>query len=413
VTIPGIMQIVYEIAAGRRGFVTPHPTFMHSRFPLRALAIVFGAVALFSCSDNGPDLPTFLTKPTQINGTRTFVDLSLGDFHSCGLQADGQVFCWGLNTQGQSGNGVPGGTGSNVPRVIIGGALFSSISAGGNHTCGINVDKTTMCWGNNVGGQLGVGSNIDKFEPAPITGGHLFIQVSASTFGHTCGLKANGEVWCWGVNDNGQLGTGNLITQNVAVLVGGGVKFTSISSGGAHTCGISADSSVYCWGRNDRGQVGDGTNLQRLIPTKVAVPTKFIKVAGGLAHTCALSDNGDPYCWGDNVVGALGDGTTDSRNTPSLVAGTPAFVDIVAGERHTCGLDASGTVLCWGFNNAGALGDGTTETRTSPVALFSTVVFKKIAAGAYHTCGISTTNLTYCWGDNYTFQLGTNGTPPA
>jgi alpha-tubulin suppressor-like RCC1 family protein len=380
----------------------------HSSF--RALLLV-AAVAVAGCNDAGPELPTFILQPVQINGSRVFVDLSLGDFHSCGLQADGEVFCWGLNTQGQSGNGVPGGTGSNVPRVIIGGALFSSISAGGNHTCGINKDGTTMCWGNNVGGQLGVGTNQDKFEPAPVQGGHLFIQVSASTFGHTCGLKANGEAWCWGVNADGQLGTGNLVNQNVPVQVGGNIKFTSISSGGAHTCGITVDSSAYCWGRNDRGQVGDGTNTPRLIPSKVSAPLKFIQLAAGLAHTCALSETGDAYCWGDNVVGALGDGTTDSRSTPSLVSGAPPFVSIVSGERHSCGVDEGGAVLCWGYNDSGALGDGTRDIRTSPVPLASTVTFKKLAAGAYHTCGITTSNLTYCWGSNYTFQLGVSDQP--
>src|SRR3954466_3791162 len=103
VTGPGIMQIVYEVAVVSR-LRDPHPTFMNRRSPIRVFAAALGAVVLLSCSDNGPVVQTFIPKPTQINGTRTFVDLSLGDFHSCGLQADGQLFCWGLNTQGQSGN---------------------------------------------------------------------------------------------------------------------------------------------------------------------------------------------------------------------------------------------------------------------------------------------------------------------
>lgn len=385
---------------------------MICRSPLRFIAAV-GAFALAGCMNNEPAADTFITKPVAINGTRTFVELSLGDLHSCGRQADGQVFCWGSNNAGQSGNGVPGGTASNVPRVLIGGALFSSISAGGVHTCGINVDGLTMCWGNNQVGQLGVGSNQDKFEPAPTIGSHQFIQVSASTFNHTCGLKANGEVWCWGLNENGQLGIGNHTNQVIPTQVGGGVKFISISSGGAHTCGIATDSSAYCWGLNSRGQIGDGTNTERQIPTKVAAPLKFKQIASGLAHTCALAENGDPYCWGDNVVGALGDGSLNSRSSPGPVSSAPAFESLVSGERHTCGLDSGGNVLCWGFNNAGALGDGTTETKTEPVSLFTTVKFKQLAAGAYHTCGISITNVTYCWGDNFTFQLGVSDAPPS
>jgi alpha-tubulin suppressor-like RCC1 family protein len=384
---------------------------MIRRFPLRFLAAA-GALALASCMDDEPDPETFIPKPVQIEGTRLFVDLSLGDLHSCGLQADGQLFCWGSNLQGQSGNGVPGGTVTAVPQAVIGGVLFSRVSAGGVHTCGINVDGATMCWGNNQVGQLGVGSNLDKFEPSPIVGGHVFTQVSAGTFNHTCGLKANGEVWCWGLNDMGQLGNGNHSNQNAPTQVGGGVKFISVSTGGKHTCGIATDSSAYCWGLNSRGQVGDGTNIERQIPTKVAAALKFKQITTGLEHTCGITDIGDPYCWGDNVVGALGDGTFTSRSTPGQVTAAPAFESIVSGERHNCGLDSGGNVLCWGFNNEGSLGDGTTDTRPEPVPLFSGVLFKKIAAGAYHTCGISIANATYCWGNNYSLQLGVSGVPP-
>ena len=379
---------------------------MIRRSPLRLLAVAIGAVALFGCADTGPQAATYATKPTLVNGNKTFTDITGGDFHTCALQANGEAFCWGLNSQGQSGNGVSGGVGVNSPRVVIGGYLFASIHAGGSHTCGILLVGTTMCWGNNVGGQLGVGSTIDRFEPSPVAGDHAFIQVSASTLAHTCALKANGEAWCWGAGQYGRLGTGSETNRTSPTLVGGGIQFISIATGGGHSCGIAADSSAYCWGRNTEGQLGDGTNTNRLIPTKVAAPIKFKQIAAGIAHTCGISENGDPYCWGDNVVGALGDGTTNSRNTPTLVANGPVFESIVVGERHGCGLDANGTALCWGYNNEGELGDGTTETKTEPVALFTAIAFKKLAAGAYHTCGISKTNVTYCWGDNYGFQLG-------
>lgn len=403
-----IIQIVYEVSRLFADLVTPHPTFMIRRSLFRILPVVLGLTVVLSCADVGPDLPTVFPKPLRVNGNNTFTDLSLGDFHSCGLQANGQAFCWGLNAQGQSGNGISGGAGVNTPTIVIGGYLFSSLSAGGNHTCGITLGGTTMCWGNNVGGQLGSGSTINQFEPAPVAGGHAFIQVSSSTVGHTCGLKTNGEVWCWGVGDSGRLGNGLQAQQNSPVKVGGGVKFISISAGGAHTCGIAADSSAYCWGLNSRGQLGEGTTTDRSIPTKASTTVRFKQIAAGLAHTCALSENGDAYCWGDNVVGALGDGTFNSKSVPTPIDGVFTFETIAVGERHACGLDATGVVRCWGYNEFGSLGDGTIETRTTPVALFGTTTFKKIAAGAYHTCGISVTNLAYCWGNNYGYQLGVN-----
>lgn len=380
---------------------------MNRRSSLRILTVIFGAVALLSCAEPGPEPATFATSPQLAStGGKTFTDLALGDFHSCGVQANGEVFCWGLNTQGQSGNGVGGGAGVITPTVVIGGYLFSSISAGGVHTCGLLLVGTTMCWGNNVGGQLGTGTPQDRFEPTPVAGQPDFIQVSASTLAHTCALKANGEVWCWGRGSEGQLGNGSNEAKTTPTLVGGGVSFTSISTGGGHTCGIAADSSAYCWGFNERGQVGDGTNTLRMIPTKVSTTRKFIAIAAGVAHTCALNQNGEPYCWGDNIFGSVGDGTTVAKSVPTQVEGGFSFESLVSGERHTCGLEASGNVMCWGYNQEGSLGDGTLLNRSAPVALVTPLVFKKIAAGAYHTCGITTDNKTYCWGNNYGFQLG-------
>lgn len=381
---------------------------------IRRLSFILNAFLLFGvigCADTAPDKPTYIATPTLVNGGKTFVDITGGDFHTCALQADGQAFCWGINTQGQSGNAVSGNAGVNQPTSVIGGFTFSSISAGGAHTCGILLTGFTSCWGNNVGGQLGNGGTIDRFEPSPISGDHLFIQISSSTVAHTCGLKANGEAWCWGQGQYGRLGNGSSTNKTSPTLVSGGLKFTSISAGGGHTCGITADSSAYCWGLNSRGQLGDGTNGDKDVPTRVSTTLKFIQIAAGLAHTCALMENGDPYCWGDNVAGALGDGTFDSRSTPGSVENGPNFVSIVSGERHSCGLDIDGVVLCWGFNEQGALGDGTNVTRTAPVLLNKNIKFKKLAAGAYFTCGISLGGQTYCWGDNYGFQLGVPDQP--
>jgi alpha-tubulin suppressor-like RCC1 family protein len=381
---------------------------MNRRSPLCIFAATLGITALLSCADTGPQVPDYFTRPMLVNGNKSFTYLALGDFHSCGLLADGEAFCWGLNAGGQSGNGVASDVGVNTPIAVIGNFRFGSITAGGNHSCGILLDGTTMCWGNNVGGQLGVGSVQDKFEPTPVVDQHHFIQVSASTISHTCAVEDNGEAWCWGSGEFGRLGNGTVTQQNSPVLVSGGISFISISTGGGHTCGISVDGSAYCWGFNFRGELGDGTTEDRLVPTKVATTIKFKQIASGLSHTCALSEIGDPYCWGDNTFGSLGDGTTVSKSVPTPVSGALNFESIVVGERHACGLDVDGNVHCWGYNELGSLGDGTTLTRPTPVALDTTIAFSKIAAGAYHTCGIALTGQTFCWGSNYAFQLGVN-----
>jgi alpha-tubulin suppressor-like RCC1 family protein len=380
---------------------------MKSRFASRFLFACVAAATLVSCNDVNTTEPTARATPAAILGNKTFVDLALGDFHSCALQANGEAFCWGINTQGQSGNGVSGDESVGTPLVVLGGFIFSSLTAGGSHTCGIQTSGISVCWGNNQGGQLGVNSTITKAEPTPITGEPQFIQISASTFAHTCALKANGEAWCWGIGEFGRLGNGASTQQNVPAQVSGGFSFKSVTAGGGHSCGLTADGTAYCWGYNEQGQIGDGTNTNRLTPVPVATTLKFKQIAAGLTHTCALDTNGNPFCWGDNVAGALGDGSLINKSSPVPVEGGANFTTIAVGERHACGLAPDGIVQCWGYNAFGALGDGTfAPSRTQPVLLVNPILFKKIAAGAYHTCGISQSNVTYCWGDNSYHQLG-------
>lgn len=380
---------------------------MNRRFVRRI--IVLGAFTAFlgSCKDIVEPVNNFRNIAEPVSGGRIFTDLALGDFHSCGLNSVGEVFCWGANQQGQSGNGLSANERAAAPIAVLGGFIFAKIYAGGSHSCGITTDGVSMCWGNNVGGQLGIGSVETKPQPTAVVGGQVFTSLTTSTAAHTCGLTAAGAAWCWGENEFGRLGDGTQTLRNAPVAVSGGIVFTSISAGGGHTCGLTAAGTAYCWGLNSRGQVGDGTTANKLVPVPVSTSLKFRQIAAGVAHTCALTEQNIPYCWGDNVAGALGDGTTtSSQNTPVPVAGGNDFTMITVGERHACGLTGEGIVLCWGFNQFGALGDGTFITRTTPVPLSVPILFKKIAAGGYHTCGISVSNVTFCWGDNSGLQLG-------
>lgn len=370
------------------------------------LALV--TVAAAGCRETTEPEITTRPLPAPILGNTLFADLALGDYHSCGLTSGGEVYCWGSNSQGQSGNGLSAEEAIGAPMVVLGGYIFQSLTAGGAHTCGILVSGGSMCWGNNTVGQLGVGgsSTADQVLPAPVSGGHEFMMLSASTTAHTCGITTAGETWCWGENNYGRLGDGSEFNRSTPVLVSGNLQFASIAAGGAHTCALTADGTAYCWGLNLRGQVGDGTNINRLVPTAVATALKFTKIYAGLSHTCGLTDVNVAWCWGDNIGGALGDGTVVSKNTPVMVSGGEEFRTLALGERHGCGITVDGPTVCWGFNGFGGLGDGTYTTRLTPVAVSSPALFTKIAAGSYHTCGLTASGTTYCWGENGTHQLG-------
>ncbi len=193
------------------------------------------------------------------------------------------------------------------------------------------------------------------------------------------------------------------VSAQVVVTVTAAVQFAlSQVSPGYHTCGLTPAGEAWCWGRNQDGEIGDGTNTQRRRPVRVTGGHVFTQIAVGLYHTCALKANGSVWCWGNNAEGELGDGTFASRNTPAQVPGI-TLVDISAGSLHSCGRTVAGAAWCWGDNRYGMLGDGTLMTRNRPVAVVSAVgvlTFVQISAGQDRTCGVALSGDPWCWGGN-------------
>lgn len=375
--------------------------------------------------------PTSGGTSVTITGTnflraKDFSDLSAGGEHTCAV-AGKKAYCWGSNASGQLGTGNK--TNSTTPVAVqtsgvLSGKTITAITASSNHTCAI-ADGQVYCWGSNTDGKLGNGSAAPESTTPVAVGGPLsgktVTKISTSPGSdHTCAV-ADGAAYCWGTNMWRQLGIGEgdydphptpLAVTSTGALSGKTV--TDISAGIGHTCAI-ASGAAYCWGFNDTGSLGDGTYDPSGTP--VAVQTsgvlngKVIEKISAHVTSCAVADK-RAYCWGNNVNGRLGDGTQTDRIAPvavltSGVLNNKEVTDISARGLHTCAL-ADGLPYCWGANTHGGLGNGTTTTSLVPVASNTSVPMQRLSSGESHTC-TSSVEAIYCWGFNNAGQVG-NGT---
>jgi alpha-tubulin suppressor-like RCC1 family protein len=228
------------------------------------------------------------------------------------------------------------------------------------------------CWGVDDQGEIGDGqSGNDRNLPVAVTGVTLTPTMISAGAAHVCVAAATG-VQCWGAGDSGQLGiaAGSFPATSGPVAVtgagsGSGWTPTRIAAGGDHTCAIDSANQLRCWGDNGSGQVGDGTSTDRPVPRLISL-TATGEIAAADSATCAQTAGG-VSCWGDNSFGQLGDGTTANRRTPTAVKMIGAGARPAVGRAHACALSTGGQVDCWGDNSLGQLGNGTFSVALRPV----------------------------------------------
>ena len=345
------------------------------------------------------------------------IAIAAGSTHTCAVLSSGGVQCWGENHYGQLGDGST--TDRLVPTSVTGlSSGVTAIAAGDTHTCVLNVDGGVQCWGWNWYGQLGEGTTTD--HPTPTAVPSLGSGVAAISAGGatSCAVTDTGEAKCWGYNRNGQLGNGtrNWDPNPVPVPVSG-LSFgaTAIAAGLYHACAITTGGGLRCWGWNGYGELGDGTTTDRLVPVPIpGLSSGAAAIATGTYHTCALTIAGDVQCWGDNANGQLGDGTSHPRPAPVDVSGLASGVTaIYAGGDRTCAIAGGGNAECWGLNTWGQMFGPQFDASLTPavVAELGSGV-TAMAAGYMHACAVTATGGVKCWGSNHQGQLGADLPPP-
>jgi uncharacterized protein YjdB/alpha-tubulin suppressor-like RCC1 family protein len=242
-----------------------------------------------------------------------------GDRHWLAIKVDGSLWAWGDNQYGQLG------LGNNVyaeqsPVRVGTDTAWVSVAAGYNTSSAIKADGSLWAWGDNQYGQLGLGDRETRRAPTRV-GADSDWEVAVSTGGNfSMAIKADGSLWAWGYGGYGQLGLDrDIFYLEDPTRVGADGDWAAVSAGDHHTLAIKADGSLWAWGRNSNGQLGLGDRETRRVPTRVGADGDWAAVGAGWSYTLALKADGSLWAWGNNEHGQLGLNITQDVLTPTLV----------------------------------------------------------------------------------------------
>lgn len=388
---------------------------------IRRLAATTSLIVLAACGgSSSPD-----TSADVVPEPKQALEVSAQRRHTCVLTTNGEVECWGLNAFGRLGDGTTVNRSAPSKVVFPDGIRITALSKGiAAHTCGIDEDAALWCWGLNTHGQLGT-FDLSRTEVAVRTRGLDQPVTAAVTTEHsTCVLTADGDVSCWGDNTNAVLGqqTDRLVGVNlpgsvIPIVVPGIDNVTNLYAGGNHLCALQRDGALLCWGDNKYGQLGIGLEEQTVEPRPVVGLTARVRdVALGQSHSCVLLDGGSVTCWGANQHDQLGfqqelvPGEVPFASKPTQNVALPGTaVAVSAGRYFSCATLADGTVWCWGkvrSEEDDPYAVVTDDDRSLPSKVEGVSGASGVDGGSRHLCWIVADAGVRCAGKDDDGQIG-------
>ena len=272
-------------------------------------------------------------------------------------------------------------------------------------------------WGNNSAGRLGTNDTINRLTPVTtFVGGTNWKQVSSGGY-HTAAIKTDGTLWVWGQNDSGQLG--NNTVNNILTPIttfSGGTNWKEVACGQTHTIAIKTDGTLWTWGASFFGGLGNNDSAtNRCTPvTTFAGRTNWRQVAAGTNFSAAIKTDGTLWSWGRNTYGQLADNTTTTRSTPvTTFAGGNNWKQVACSGYSAAAIKTDGTLWTWGggLTNRGGLGTNDTINRLTPVTTFAGGTnWKQVASGGDNTAAIKTDGTLWIWGSSFQGALGNAST---
>ncbi len=285
----------------------------------------------------------------------------------CALRSNGTAACWGVNANGELGNGTTSATPSAtaVSVTMPSGVTFRAIAAAGSRTCAAATGTAALyCWGLSTGAGGTLGNQLTPYVPVLVPtryGAGAALPGEPFALGVNTLCASSGiDTTCTGANTNAWWGSSSGVSPFRPAR--------SLAFGNDHLCVALANGTVRCAGGNSSGQLGNNSTTSSAVPvTVVGLSGEFTRVASGYGHTCALRSDGKVFCWGAGLSGQLGDRDVSMRTTAVEVYGITQAVDLAAANSTSCALKSDGTVWCWGDGIYGTLGDGNTHSSVTPV----------------------------------------------
>jgi hypothetical protein len=291
---------------------------------------------------------------------------------------------------------------------------FKELITSADYLCGIKNDDSLWC-----------SETAEALVLTEVSAGTTWRGLSMSDI-HRCAINLTDDtLWCWGNNNDGQLGNDSTSSASEPQNVMADKAWSSVSAGRNHTCAIDSDNLLHCWGANSNGQLGQNNTDNSSVPLAVSAST-WSSVSAGLNLTCAIDSNKALYCWGRNNEAQTGSytGDTSSENTtsgndvlvPTAVASGTLWTEISTGQEHACGIQEDGSLWCWGSNEHSEMGNGaTTDNNDSaqdeqrlagPVNVaVGMTQWQNVDAAMYHTCA-QADGMLWCWGYNERNNFG-------
>lgn len=314
--------------------------------------------------------------PLVINELAGVVEIDASEYFMCARRSNGTVGCSGYNSSGELGNGMTAQTATLVNVTGINDAV--EIAVGYNHACARRTGGTVSCWGANGGGQLGNPgiTSASSTTPVAVAGLTNAVEIAAGGY-HNCARRSDNTVVCWGSNVGGQLGDPAVTASNSAALVqvvpGGTagspvlVNPVGLSLGEWHSCARLMSNAVVCWGYGGHGELGNGLDTDSPAPVRVTgLSSGVAELRVNRYYSCARKSDGTVACWGAWPGKEV--------SSPFAISGVTGAVELAAGQFHTCARKSDGQVLCWGQNNYGQFGSGMTAPDADPPTAFTTPV---------------------------------------